>query len=458
MVRNYKKKNTRSGEVDEKSMANAIKDVLENNMSIRKSAAKYDLKPLTLITRIMKIRKNAGTEHNTSKRSFQSKYATKQVFSLEEESILNKYITNCSKMHYGLTCIQVRKLAYEFAKANNMKFPSRWEVNKMAGIDWLESYRKRNANLSLRKSENTSAARSYDFNKTAVKEFQENLEGLIKKHKFTADRIYDFDESGITTVLSTLKVLADKTQKQIGQLVSAERGELVTFGSIISASGNTIPPLFVFPRVHYKNHFIDGAPEGSLGTATKSGWINSKIFVDVLKHIQKFTRCSKESPILLLYDNHESHVSLEAVNYSRDNGIVYLSFPPYTTHRLQPLDVGVFGPFKAKLKVAFNDWHVSNPGKTLNIYNIPKLAKIAYFESFTAKNMTSSFEKTGIWPFNKLVFSDNDFAPVQVYQSDPTTESNDNNIPDIPEENLPLTSPSVLQQQDFHISPGKKNT
>jgi len=175
-----------------------------------------------------------------------------------------------------------------------------------------------------------------------------------------------------------------------------------------------------------------------------------------LKHIQKFTRCSKESPILLLCDNHESHVSLEAVNYSRDNGIVYLSFPPHTTHRLQPLDVGVFGPFKAKLKVAFNDWHVSNPGKTLNIYNIPKLAKIAYFESFTAKNITSSFEKTGIWPFNKLVFSDNDFAPVQVYQSDPTTESNDNNIPDIPEENLPPTSPSVLQQQDFHISSGKK--
>jgi len=143
MVRNYKKKGTRSGEVDEKSMANAIKDVLENNMSIRKSAAKYDLKPLTLITRIMKIRKNAGTEHlvlNTSERSFQSKYATKQVFSLKEESILNKYITNCSKMHYGLTCIQVRKLAYEFAKANNMKFPSCWEVNKMARIDWLESY------------------------------------------------------------------------------------------------------------------------------------------------------------------------------------------------------------------------------------------------------------------------------------------------------------------------------
>ncbi|KAG5870849.1 hypothetical protein JTB14_029555 [Gonioctena quinquepunctata] len=79
--------------------------------------------------------------------------------------------------------------------------------------------------------------------------------------------------------------------------------------------------------------------------------------------------------------------------------------------------VGVFGPFKAKLKIAFNDWHVNNPGKTLTIYNIPKLAKIAYLESFNCKNIASAFETTGIWPFNKLTFSEEDFAPVQVYHS-----------------------------------------
>lgn len=69
--------------------------------------------------------------------------------------------------------------------------------------------------------------------------------------------------------------------------MSAERGELITIGAIISASGNTIPPLFVFPRVHYKDHFLEGAPEGSLGAANRSGWIKADIFVSVLKHIQK---------------------------------------------------------------------------------------------------------------------------------------------------------------------------
>lgn len=423
MVRNYKKKGTRSRDVDEQSMIKAIDDILENNLSLRKSAAKYGVNAQTLQSRIKKLRKTQDLD--CENRVYESKFASQQVFTKTEEDLLNEYILSCSKMHYGLTCIQVRKLAYEFAKANDIKYPASWDNNKMAGADWLASFRKRHTNLSLRKPENTSAARSFGFNKTAVNDFFQNLENVYRKHNFTADRIFNYDESGISTVLSTPKIFADKSQKQVGQIVSAERGELVTFGGIVSASGNTIPPLFIFPRVHYKDHFLEGAPEGSLGVATRSGWINSNIFVNVLKHIQKHTLCSKENPILLLCDNHESHISIEAINYCRDNGIVCLSFPPHTTHRLQPLDVGVFGPLKSKLKIAFNDWHVSNPGKTLNIYNIPKLTKIPYLESFNGRNITSAYEKTGIWPFNKLIFNDDDFAPVQVYHSNPVTTPNE---------------------------------
>ncbi|KAK4887849.1 hypothetical protein RN001_004120 [Aquatica leii] len=81
---------------------------------------------------------------------------------------------------------------------------------------------------------------------------------FLTKYSFTPD----LDKTGITTVMTTPKILAEKTQKQVGQIVSAERGEMVTFCSIVSAIGNTIPPIFIFPRVHYKPHFIHGAPEG----------------------------------------------------------------------------------------------------------------------------------------------------------------------------------------------------
>ncbi|XP_047123036.1 uncharacterized protein LOC124806312 [Hydra vulgaris] len=416
MPRIYIKKETRTKEVDEEAMKSAMNDVLHKTLSIRMSAQKYGIKPTTLQSRLINSHKKAA--NNTLLRVFSSKFTSNQVFTAEEETLLNKYIVKCSKMHYGLTMVQVRRLAYEYANVNQLKYPPSWNHNKMAGKEWLDSYRRRHTNLSLRKPESTSAARSFGFNKTAVTDFYANLEKILRKYTLLADRIYNFDESGVSTVMTTPKVLTQKNLKQIGQLVSAERGELVTFRGIISASGNTIPPLFIFPRVHFKDHFMEGGPEGSLGMATKSGWINSSIFLEVLKHIKLKTCCSKENPILLLVDNHESHVTIEAVDYARGNGIIYLSFPPHTTHRLQPLDVGVFGPFKAKLKVAFNDWHVNNPGKILNIYNIPKLVKIAYFESFNSKNISNAFEKTGIWPFNKLNFSDEEFAAVQVYHSD----------------------------------------
>ena len=67
------------------------------------------------------------------------------------------------------------------------------------------------------------------------------------------------DETGITTVLSSPKVIAEKEKKQVGQILSAERGELVTFCAIINVIGNTIPPAFVLPRIRYKDDFLIGA-------------------------------------------------------------------------------------------------------------------------------------------------------------------------------------------------------
>lgn len=138
------KKGTRTGQVDEDSMKSAIDEVLNKTLSIRKAAQKYGVKPTTLESRLTKLYKQAATEDRHSKvRVFSSKYSSNQVFSAKEEAHLNTYIMKCSKMHYGLTIVQVRKLAYEFAKANRLRYPSNWDHNQMAGKDWVESFRKR---------------------------------------------------------------------------------------------------------------------------------------------------------------------------------------------------------------------------------------------------------------------------------------------------------------------------
>ena len=91
--------------------------------------------------------------------------------------------------------------------------------------------------------------------------------------------------------------------------MSAERGQFVTLVRTINAIGNSIPQLFIFRRVRYKNYFINGGPTKSCGAASRSAWINEKIFCDVyLPHLIKHSRCSKKKQILLLLDCTIYHV------------------------------------------------------------------------------------------------------------------------------------------------------
>jgi len=58
-------------------------------------------------------------------------------------------------------------------------------------------------------------------------------------------------------------------------MTSDERGTLVTICCAVNAIGNAVPPLFVFPRVNFKQHMLTGAPVGSVGVANASGWMTA---------------------------------------------------------------------------------------------------------------------------------------------------------------------------------------
>ena len=45
---------------------------------------------------------------------------------------------------------------------------------------------------------------------------------------------------------------------------------------------------------------------------------------------------------LLLINSHSSHVNMDFIDWTDRHRIIIMILPPYTTHRLQPLDVGMF--------------------------------------------------------------------------------------------------------------------
>lgn len=133
------------------------------------------------------------------------------------------------------------------------------------------------------------------------------------------------------------------------------------------------------------------------------------IFHDFIKRFREFTRCSKENPILLLLDNHVSHRTLDVLTYCQDNGIHMLSFPPHCSHRLQPLDVAVFGPWRKAANKLCKDWVDTHPGKVMQIYDMPAVFKQSLITGATETNIQVGFDGPGLWPFNRFKFQDIDF-------------------------------------------------
>ncbi|XP_054709205.1 uncharacterized protein LOC129218910 [Uloborus diversus] len=232
---------------------------------------------------------------------------------------------------------------------------------------------------------------------------------MFEKYKFQSKDVWNTDETGVQTVQRPGKVIAEKGVRQVAKATSAERGQTVTIATAVKAIGNALPPLFIFPRVFFKDYFIKEGPQGCIGTADPFGWMTGSSFLTFIRHFHSHVKSTLHQPYLLLLDNHDSHLSIQVLNFCKDNGIILLSFPPHTSHRLQLLDVSVYGPFKRYYFAAVDNWLVSNPGKTVTIYDIPNLVNCAFLNAMTPNNIVAGFKASGIVPYNPDVFTDDDF-------------------------------------------------
>lgn len=78
---------------------------------------------------------------------------------------------------------------------------------------------------------------------------------------------------------------------------------------------------------------LRGVNADMVAAVSDSGWINENLFIDWLHNFISYAKPTVEEPILLVLDNHESHISLACYLLCRQNGIVLISLPPHTSHR-----------------------------------------------------------------------------------------------------------------------------
>ncbi|XP_014211032.1 tigger transposable element-derived protein 6-like [Copidosoma floridanum] len=308
-----------------------------------------------------------------------------RIFTYEQEETLARYISEMEIKFFGLTGVEVRKLAIQFAE--KLSIPHKFNQTK-------------------KKAEHTSFARATGFNQEAVQEFFSLLEEIFNKHKhsYTPNRIYNVDETGISIVpKSSPKIIAKRGRKQVGGFTAAERRENVTATICISAAGTFMPPFIIFPRVKENLEFIKDTPAGAWAEFHKTGCMQIDIFTKWFKKFVKFSQATPENPVLLLLDGHVTHVkNLNVIDLAKENGVEILCFPPHCTHKMQPLDVGFNGTLNKSFGAQVAAFQRRDNQITLkNLYSI--FGK-AYIHSAKMETAINSFRRCRMYPFDSTVF------------------------------------------------------
>jgi DDE superfamily endonuclease len=120
--------------------------------------------------------------------------------------------------------------------------------------------------------------------------------------------------------------------------------------------------------------------------------------LEYLKHFHRHAR-----PIgvyrLLILNGHDSYATFRFKELAHKYKIILLYLPAHTTHRLQPLDVGIFGPqsgFYSNEVVQHSRWAGFNVSKREYLDWMLAARKKTNITS----NIFSAWKKAGLIPFN----------------------------------------------------------
>ena len=156
---------------------------------------------------------------------------------------------------------------------------------------------------------------------------------------------------------------------------------------------------------------------------SENGWTDNKLCIEWMEEC--FGPATRSNLLgqycLLIVDGHASHVSTEFIKFTRANKIICLCLPPHSTHLLQPLDVGVFGPLKQNYK------KVLSKKTRFTIYNIDKtdfisLIQKARGQGITSRNIESAWRATRLIPYNPSVV----FQKLSIHANDTSTSRMEN--------------------------------
>lgn len=181
--------------------------------------------------------------------------------------------------------------------------------------------------------------------------------------------------------------------------------EFVSCLACISAKGKKIPATLLYQGASgdLQDSWVEEVKDTDevFFGSTEKGWTSDKVGLAWLEQVfERHTQPTNPRIYrLLIVDGHSSHVNMKFIDWADRHRIIILILPPHSTHKLQPLDVGMFLPLSTFYSAGLDRVIVESGG----LVSITKrmfypIFKAAWDTAFTEKNIKHAFAKPGIWP------------------------------------------------------------
>jgi DDE superfamily endonuclease len=162
---------------------------------------------------------------------------------------------------------------------------------------------------------------------------------------------------------------------------------------------------------HYDHTIAPNTSDFSIGVS-ENGWIDNdhcKQWFNISFLPEAQAQKKLHQPILLICDGHGSHVTSDLLVLAHNNSVFIFCLPPHTTHCLQPLDVGIFGPFQTMFAGSVDEF-VEKHGTGLMKAAFVSIYLDAWEAAFTQTTIRNAFWKCGMNPLNPDIFPKSSFT------------------------------------------------
>ena len=165
----------------------------------------------------------------------------KQLLSPVEEAEFSEFLIEVAQAGYGKTSKEIRQIAGRVAVDKGRK------KTPNVSYGWFHRFLQRQPQLSYRKGDPTANVRMNCLSKQVISEYFDLLTEVLTENELlhSPNRIYNVDETGITSDGHAPRVIAKRGQKKVRYRTTGNKNQ-ITVIACVSASGQCIAPFVIF--------------------------------------------------------------------------------------------------------------------------------------------------------------------------------------------------------------------